>query len=251
MTRTRVLITGASSGLGMGLAHEFASRGATLALCARRTDRLDRLAEDLVASNPQTRVVTRTLDVNDHGAVFTTFNDLSTELGGLDRVVVNAGIGKGEALGTGGFEDNLATLETNLVAGLAQIEAAMAIFREQQEGHLVVMSSVSAFRGLRRAMTTYAASKAGLAMLAEGLRAELVNGRAGDIKVSTIYPGYIQTELNENVDAPFMVDAATGCRALAKAIEKEPDSAVVPAWPWAPIGAAMRHLPLPIVNKLT
>ncbi|WP_280211588.1 SDR family oxidoreductase [Nocardia cyriacigeorgica] len=250
MKRSKILITGASSGLGMGLAREFAARGATLALCARRTDRLEALATELTSAHPGCRVFVRALDVNDHAAVNEVFDAFAADLGGVDRVIVNAGIGKGKALGTGGFEDNLATLETNLVAGLAQIEAAMSIFRAQQHGHLVVMSSVSAFRGMRRAMTTYAASKAGLAMLAEGLRAEL-SGRS-PITVSTIYPGYIRTELNEQVaSAPFMVDAETGCRALAKAIEKEPDTAVVPAWPWAPISVAMRVLPLSLVRRLS
>lgn len=250
MKRSKILITGASSGLGMGLAREFAARGATLALCARRTDRLEALAAELTSAHPGCRVFVRALDVNDHAAVNEVFDAFAVDLGGVDRVIVNAGIGKGKALGTGGFEDNLATLETNLVAGLAQIEAAMSIFRAQQHGHLVVMSSVSAFRGMRRAMTTYAASKAGLAMLAEGLRAEL-SGRSS-ITVSTIYPGYIRTELNEQVaSAPFMVDAETGCRALAKAIEKEPDTAVVPAWPWAPISVAMRVLPLSLVRRLS
>lgn len=250
MKRSKILITGASSGLGMGLAREFAARGATLALCARRTDRLEALAAELTSAHPGCRVFVRALDVNDHAAVNEVFAAFAVDLGGVDRVIVNAGIGKGKALGTGGFEDNLATLETNLVAGLAQIEAAMSIFRAQQHGHLVVMSSVSAFRGMRRAMTTYAASKAGLAMLAEGLRAEL-SGRS-PIRVSTIYPGYIRTELNEQVaSAPFMVDAETGCRALAKAIEKEPDTAVVPAWPWAPISVAMRVLPLSLVRRLS
>ncbi|MBF6434943.1 SDR family oxidoreductase [Nocardia cyriacigeorgica] len=250
MKRSKILITGASSGLGTGLAREFAARGATLALCARRTDRLEALAAELTSAHPGCRVFVRALDVNDHAAVNEVFDAFAVDLGGVDRVIVNAGIGKGKALGTGGFEDNLATLETNLVAGLAQIEAAMSIFRAQQHGHLVVMSSVSAFRGMRRAMTTYAASKAGLAMLAEGLRAEL-SGRS-PIGVSTIYPGYIRTELNEQVaNAPFMVDAETGCRALAKAIEKEPDTAVVPAWPWAPISVAMRVLPLSLVRRLS
>jgi len=247
--RSRILITGASSGLGMGLAREFAARGATLALCARRTDRLERLAADLAALHPAARVHTRSLDVTDHAAVFEVFDGFAADLGGLDRVIVNAGIGGGRALGTGGFEENLATLETNLVSGLAQIEATMAVFRRQEAGHLVVMSSVSAFRGMRRAMNSYAASKAGLAMLAEGLRAEL-KGRSG-IKVSTIYPGYIRTELNEHAaNAPFIIDAESGCRSLAKAIEKEPETAVVPAWPWAPIGFAMRNLPLSVVNRL-
>jgi short-subunit dehydrogenase len=250
MERSRILITGASSGLGMGLAREFAKRGATLALCARRTDRLEMIAAELTTFHPATQVHVRPLDVTDHHAVFDVFDSFSADLSGLDRVIVNAGIGKGQALGTGGFEDNLATLETNLIAGLAQVEAAMAIFRRQEAGHLVVMSSVSAFRGMRKAMNSYAASKAGLAMLAEGLRGEL-NGRSR-IKVSTIYPGYIRTELNAHVTgAPYMVDAETGCRLLARAIDKEPDTAVVPAWPWAPIGVAMRTLPLSLVNRLT
>ena len=87
-------------------------------------------------------------------------------------------------------------------------------------------------------------------MLAEGLRAELAGKSA--IKVSTIFPGYIRTELNADVkDAPFMIDTEAGCRALAQAIEKEPETAVVPSWPWAPLAVAMRNLPLSIVNRLT
>lgn len=250
MRRQRVLITGASSGLGMGLARELAARGATLALCARRTDRLDDLAAELTATHPGLRVTTRALDVRDHDAVFSVFASLADELGGLDRVIVNAGIGHGKALGTGGFAANRETIETNLVAGLAQIEAAMTIFREQGHGHLVVMSSVSAFRGLRRAMNAYAASKAGIAMLAEGLRAELLGNR--DIVVTTLYPGYIRSEMNEGMrKTPFMVDTDIGCRKLAKAIEKEKATAVIPAWPWVPVSWAMRVLPLSFVNKLT
>lgn len=247
--RQNILITGASSGLGSGLAREFATRGATLCLCARRTERLEALAAELTQSNPTTNVHLKALDVTDHASVFDVFREFTDEMGSIDRVIVNAGIGLGKALGTGGFDQNLATLQTNLIAGLAQIEAAMEIFRRQGSGHLVVMSSVSAFRGMRRSMTAYAASKAGLAMIAEGLRAEL-NGRS-DIQITTLFPGYIRTELNEQVDAPFMVDAQTGCRALAQAIDKEPDTAIVPAWPWVPIATAMQHLPLSMVNRIT
>lgn len=249
MKRSTILITGASSGLGSGLAREFAGRGATLGLCARRTERLDALAEELTESHPGAAVHLKPLDVTDHDRVFEVFDEFAAEWGHVDRIIVNAGIGAGKALGAGGFKQNLATIETNLVAGLAQIEAAMELFRRQESGHLVVMSSVSAFRGMRRSMTAYAASKAALAMLAEGLRAELA--RHSDIQITTLFPGYIRTELNEQVNAPFMVDAQTGCRALTKAIEKEPDTAVVPAWPWVPIATAMRHLPLSVVSRIT
>jgi short-subunit dehydrogenase len=248
MTRSRILITGASSGLGRGLAREFAARGATLALCARRTDRLEELRSELRAEHPGLQVHVKALDVTDHERVFEVVEAFAVELGGLDRVVVNAGIGNGRPLGTGDFTVNRAIVETNLVAALAQIEAAMEVFRRQGSGHLVVMSSVGAFRAISGSMTAYAASKAAVAMLAEGLRAEL---HGSGITVSTIFPGYIATDLNEQrPDAPFMVDAATGCRALARAIEKEPDTAVVPAWPWAPIGLALRNLPLSVARRL-
>ncbi|HNK17615.1 MAG TPA: SDR family oxidoreductase, partial [Piscinibacter sp.] len=168
--------------------------------------------------------------------------------GGLDRVIVNAGVGEGRRIGTGHFELNRATLQTNLVAALAQCEAAVQIFRAQDRGHLVVVSSMSAVRGLPKHLTTYAASKAGLSHLAEGLRAELMRT---PIRVTTLLPGYIRTELNAAAKRlPFEVDEATGSRALARAIEREPDVACVPAWPWRPLAWLMRALPLRWVAAL-
>ncbi|NIH79817.1 NADP-dependent 3-hydroxy acid dehydrogenase YdfG [Amycolatopsis viridis] len=127
----------------------------------------------------------RGLDVTDHDAVFRVFRELRDELGGLDRIVVNAGLGKGQPLGTGYFAANRQTAETNFAAALAQCEAAMEIFREQGAGHLVVISSMSALRGMPRNLTTYAASKAGVAAPAEGIRAD----RFGTgITVTTLFP---------------------------------------------------------------
>ena len=158
--RRNVLITGASSGLGSGMARLFAAGGHDLALCARRTDRLAELRAELVAAHPQVRVAVRPLDVTDHEGVFVTFRAFREELGSLDRVIVNAGLGKGQPIGTGRFDANRQTAETNFVAALAQCEAAMEIFREQRAGHLVVVSSVSAVRGMPGNVTTYAATSA-------------------------------------------------------------------------------------------
>jgi short-subunit dehydrogenase len=243
-----VLVTGASSGLGRGLAREFAARGRSLALCARRTDRLATLREELVTTFPGCTVSTRALDVNDHDAVFAVFRSFREELGGLDRVVVNAGLGKGQPLGTGYFYANRQTALTNFVGALAQCEAAMEVFRAQGHGHLVVISSITALRGQRRNLTTYAATKAGVAALAEGIRAD----QAGSgIVVSTMYPGYIRTEMNERVPrTPFIVDTETGCRALAAAIESERAKAYVPRWPWAAVAVALRVLPLRLAARL-
>ena len=146
--RKNVLITGASSGLGLGMAREFARRGANLALCARRLDELQSLRAELEARHPGCVVRVRALDVNDHEQVFTTFRAFRDDLGRLDRVVVNAGMGKGASLGTGYFHANLRTAETNFVAAIAQCEAALEIFRAQDAGHLVTISSVAATRGM-------------------------------------------------------------------------------------------------------
>ncbi len=247
-SRKTILITGASSGLGEEMARQFAALGHDLALCARRTDRLETLRSQLLARHPSQRFEVRALDVNDHEQVFEVFGAFKDDFGTIDRVVVNAGLGKGAPIGTGRFDANKETAITNFIGALAQTEAAMEIFREQDAGHLVMISSMSAMRGMPRTATTYAATKAGVAHLAEGLRAELMGS---PIKVSVIYPGYIRSEMNERVkNAPFIVGTEKGVRAIVEAVEKEKPRAHVPAWPWVPVGAAMRHLPLPLVRRL-
>jgi len=245
--RQRILITGASSGLGRGMALEFAARGRDLALCARRMDRLTELREHIATQFPSVRVAVRALDVTEFERIAPTFLELSDELGGLDRVIVNAGIGRGAPVGTGCFADNWATVNTNFVAALAQCEAAVEMFKRGQGGHLVTISSIAAIRGLPRAQTVYAATKAGLSSLTEGIRADTWGSK---IRVSAILPGYIETEiLSGSRRRPFMVDAPTGCRAIVRAIERERPTACVPAWPWAPIAMLMRHVPLGLLLR--
>ncbi|MFE5286036.1 SDR family oxidoreductase [Nocardia sp. NPDC056611] len=240
--RANIVITGASSGLGAQMAREFAARGRSLALCARRVDRLEVLRADLLRSHPGIKVAIAPLDVNDHDQVFTVFHGFAGELGGLDRVVVNAGVGKGQPIGTGRFDANLQTAQTNFVAALAQCEAAMEIFRAQNRGHLVMVSSISALRGLPGHMSTYSATKAGVATLAEAIRADTI---ATPISVTTLYPGYIESELSRGAGKrPLAVTTERGVRAMVKAIEREKDVAKVPAWPWIPIGFALGNLPL-------
>ena len=170
------------------------------------------------------RVTLVPLDVTDHDAVVRVFDEFRDELGGLDRVVVNAGLGKGQPLGTGRFDANRQTAETNFIGALAQTEAAARIFREQDAGQLVMISSISAIRGMPKNITTYAATKAAIAHVAEGIRMDLVGRKGHDIKVSTIYPGYIASEMNEQVEQEqrLMVDTATGVRSMVKAIDKAP-----------------------------
>lgn len=249
--RKRILITGASSGLGRGMAREFARAGSDLALCARRLDRLEALKAELEGAHPGIRVSIHSLDVTDHEQVFAVFAAARDALGGLDRVIVNAGIGQGAPVGKGQFALNRSIVETNFLAALAQCEAAVEIFRAAGQGHLVLISSMSAMRGMRGGLTAYAASKAGVASLAEGIRTDML--RKPSIRISTIYPGYIRTEMNDGAPAkqtPFIIDEATGCRLLVRAIDKENAKAYVPWWPWAPLGWLMKRMPLAWVAKL-
>jgi short-subunit dehydrogenase len=234
------------------MARILAAKGHHLALTARRLDRLEALRDELLAAHPDIQVVVHELDVNDHDRVFAVFKDAIKDLGGLDRVIVNAGLGKGGRIGTGKFHANKQTAETNFIAAIAQCEAAMEHFYERKAGHLVVISSMSAMRGMPSSMTTYAATKAGIAAIAEGIRSDLIGRKGLDIKVTTLYPGYIASEMNEGVqqEAKMMVDTETGCRALVKNIEKEVVDAAVPAWPWAPLGQVMKHAPLSIVRRM-
>lgn len=242
-----ILITGASSGIGAGMAREFAQKGYNLAICARRLERLEELKQEL-ENQYNIQVIVKILDVTDYDQVFKVFREFKTEFGTIDRIIVNAGVGDSRRIGKGKFEINRVTVETNFISALAQSEAAVEIFREQTFGHLVMISSMSAIRGMPKHLTAYAASKAAVAHLAEGIRAELLNTK---IKVSTIFPGYIRTEMNEGATKlPFEVDVEKGSHLLVKAIEKQPIKAYVPQWPWLPLGLAMKILPLSLVNKL-
>lgn len=247
--RQRILITGASSGLGAGMARAFAAQGRDLALCARRTDRLEELKAELVQRYPNIAVVVAELDVNDHDQVPVVFAALAEHIGGLDRVIVNAGVGKGAPLGSGKLWANKATLETNLVAALVQIETALEIFKSQGHGHLVLISSVLGNRGVAGVKAAYAASKAGVSSLGESLRAEYASG---PIAVTVLEPGYIESEMTAKSQSTLlMVDNRTGVAKMVDAIEKEKARAIVPGWPWIPLVALLKALPPRLTRPFT
>ena len=229
------------------MARAFAAKGRDLALCARRIDRLDELKAELVAAHPGITVAVATLDVNDHEQVPKVFAELSDELGGIDRVVVNAGIGKGAPLGSGKLWANKATLETNLIAALVQIETAIEMFKASGGGHLVLISSVLGNKGVPGVKAAYAASKAGVSSLGESLRAEYLNG---PIKVTTLEPGYIESEMTAKSGSTLlMVDNETGVKAMVDAMEREVGRAAVPWWPWGPLVQLMRVLPPQLAKR--
>lgn len=243
-----VVITGASSGIGAALAHEFASRGYNIALCARRIEKLESLKNTLSEKHSNITVMTVALDVNELDTVPTVLSKIKSSLGNLDIVIANAGITGVRRTGSGDLTIDKNILQTNLFGAIATIDAAVAIFREQGFGQIVGMSSFSAFRGIPGS-AAYSASKAALTNYLQAVGTELF--RKKDIKVTVIHPGFIRTEIDDNIDKfPFVIDADKAARTMVNAIEKGKSDVVVPSWPWAILRSVMPKLPESVVAKI-
>ncbi len=235
-----VLITGASSGLGEAMALEFARRGYHLALTARRVEALEGLASRIRQEWPQVRVEVAFLDVCDTASVAPVIDYLAARLGDLDIVVANAGVAANHRVGSGHLQDDLHLMQTNVLGAMATIDAATAWFKKAGKGHIVAISSVAAKRGMP-GLAAYSASKAALATYMESLRAEL---HGTPLKTTTLYPGYIDTPLNNMVkNRPFVIDIGKGGKALVDLIEKQVSESTVPVYPWKLLSIALQLAP--------
>ena len=242
----KILITGASSGIGRALAYELAGRGYALALTARRMETLEEIRDDLQAKYPSATVVVHPLDVVAYDSVPGVISACAEDLGGLDILFANAGISLGEKIGKGRFEKAQRTIETNLIGAMATVDAAVQYFLDQGHGHIVGTCSVTAFRGLPR-MSSYGAAKAGFSLYLESLRAEVYRK---DIHVTVLNPGYIDTPLNDMLKSrPFLISAEKGAAMIADMIERKVKSSTVPVWPWCLLGRIMKLLPTSVVAK--
>lgn len=186
MTGARAVITGASQGLGLAIAHRLAGEGAQVALIARGAERLA-AAQAEVAAHGAT-VVTRTADVTDPAALHAAVDSVADELGGLDHVVANAGgaVG-GDVLGTPPEQvahDIAETLTLNVGHAATLISAAVPHLIRAGGGSAVVISSVSGLRPTPR--TSYAVGKAAEVSLAVNLAHELA---PQSIRVNAVSPG--------------------------------------------------------------
>ncbi len=234
-----IFLTGASGGLGEGMARGFARRGYALALTARRTDKLESLAEELRHGGAD-RVIVRSLDVTDYGSVPRVIDEAAAELGGLDIVVANSGIGGSTPIGRGAFDAARRVVETNLLGAMATVDAAVELFLRQGHGHVVGVTSVAAVRGLPN-QGAYSASKSGLSRYLEAVRAE-VGGKG--IRVTDLAPGFIDTEINRHMPSrPFVVSAEKGTEAMVALIEAGAAFAYVPRMPWTLLAQLLKVLP--------
>jgi len=238
-----MLITGASSGIGEGLALEFARRGYGLAIAARRLERLEALAPRLLAAGAS-QVVTIALDVADTDSILPAVQRAAAQLGRLDVVVANAGVGSLTPTGRGKLPQMRETININLVGAIATIEAALPIFREQGHGHVVGVTSVAGSKGLP-GFGAYSASKAGLHRYLQSLRAEL---RGTPVVVTELAPGFIDTDINRDKGArPFLVDVDKGAALMARMIERQVGKRWVPVLPWTIIAQLLKILPASVL----
>lgn len=238
-----VFITGASSGIGAALAVEFATRGATLGLVARRQPQLEALARSLPG-----RHHTFAVDVTDKDAVVAAARAFEAATGGADVVIANAGISVG--VKTEYYED-LAEFErvfaTNVMALAYTFHPFIAPMKARGRGTLTGIASVAGIRGLPGS-EAYCASKSAAITYCESLRVEVA--RAG-VKVVTICPGFIRTPLTAQnpYSMPFLMDADKFARRAADVIAAGRSYAVIP-WQMGLVAKLLRLLPNAVFDRL-
>jgi NAD(P)-dependent dehydrogenase (short-subunit alcohol dehydrogenase family) len=234
-----VFITGASGGIGEGLAVEFARRGWAVAIAARRMARLESLAGRLSVSGAA-RVLPITMDVTDTSVVRTGLELAAREFGRIDVLVVNAGVGYTLPVGKDRFDRVAEVLDTDLTGAIATIEFGLPILRRQGGGQIVVITSIAGSRG-QPFLGAYCAAKAGLSAYVQSLRAEVWHE---PIVVTELAPGYIDTDMNRGAASrPFVIPVEKGAALMARMIEREVGHRFVPAWPWALVAPLLRMLP--------
>ena len=239
-----ILITGASSGIGRALAFEFSRRGYALGLCARRLELLESLRDEL---ERETQVDIAKLDVADLERVPEVLHKQADELGGVQIVIANAGVGERSYPGEGTFHLDSKVIEINVLGAMATIDAGTEILKKEGGGQIVGISSVAGFRGLSTT-PAYSASKAALSTYMEGIRNNLKQHK---IAVTVLNPGFIDTPINTHRKSrPFLISAEKGASLMADMIEKKVWSSTVPVWPWALITNLMRLLPERLWSKI-
>lgn len=183
-----VLVTGASAGIGAALAEGFARRGATVGICARRTDQLNEVLARCQVHAPESRAWT--VDLADLDGLDAFAKQASNELGGIDVLVNNAGIPKRKPV----FDLNPDIVESTMrINYFSPVRLTFALLDEiiARSGRLMYVSSVAA-RLSPPGESAYSATKAAISAWAECLQVDL---RDTDVKVHVLYPGVIDTEL--------------------------------------------------------
>ena len=229
----RVVIIGASSGMGMEVAKLFLAEGCMLGVAARREDRLQaikQLAPD--------RVVTATIDVTADDAP-QRLRALIDELGGMDLFFYSSGIGKQNRMLTPDIELN--TVNTNGMGFTRMIGEAYRYFAERGEGHIVAITSIAGTKGLGPA-PSYSATKAMQNVYLQSLEQQ-AHARGLKIRFTDIRPGFVETDLLKgDFRYPMMLKPEKVARQIVKAVINKRHVKVID-WRYAILTALWRRLP--------
>ncbi len=215
---TTFWITGASSGIGAGLAEELHRRGGRVAISARRREGLEAISQGRMHVEP--------LDITDGAAVTAAVKSVRDALGSIDVAILNAGTWQQVKINRFEAEAFRRIFDTNVMGTVNCIEALLPTMLEHKRGVIAGMASVAGYRGLPGS-EGYGASKAALINLLESLRGSL--GPRG-IRVQTISPGFVRTDLTatNKFPMPFMIEADKAARIIADGIAREKTEIVFP-----------------------
>jgi len=225
MTKVAI-ITGSSSGIGEGLAYQYAKKGYHLGLLARRTESLI-VIKDKINAMSDVEVAVLTCDVSDKVAVFAAIESVIDRWGKVDLLIANAGV----SVASPAYEAPVNCFETtfniNVMGAGYSAYAVIPHMVKQKRGKIVVISSLAGYRGLPEA-GVYCASKAAVNALFESMRLDL---KKYGVTVSIIRPGYIKTALTDrnNYYMPFLQPLATAIVKIVNAIEQKK---AIYSFPW-------------------
>lgn len=212
----QALVTGASSGIGLAVARRLATRGYVVTLAARRKVELEAAAKEIEIAGGKARILV--LDVADAAATVAAVQRVDDEVGGLDLVMANAGVGKERWGGKLTWADCAGIIAVNVAGAVATLTAVLPRMVERKKGHLVGVSSLAQYRGFPRS-AAYSASKAFLGTFLESVRIDL---HGTGVAVTDVQPGFVRTEMTakNKFKMPFLVELDDAADRVVRGIEK-------------------------------
>jgi len=209
----KILITGASSGIGEELARQYANADNELILLARREQKLQELRTQLLPHAKKVSIIV--VDVTD----FALLQSKIREIENLDMVILNAGISLGHSSEIASIEDFKRLYDVNVLSNHAILEILLPRFQAQKSAKIVFISSLASLFSMPSSKV-YSSSKRALNAYAEGIRYKY---KKDGIRVINILPGFIKSELTDknNFHMPFLLSTQEGVKRVVSAIEKE------------------------------
>jgi short-subunit dehydrogenase len=239
------VITGASSGIGWELARQLAAKQCKVGLLARRRDHLEKLAAEIRQANGTAAYAAA--DVADRAQTVTAIRQLTDELGPVDLLVANAGVGAPTLVEPMNVAQIEQMVRVNLLGVVYSIEAVLPDMLRRKSGHVAAVSSLAAYRSLP-GESGYCASKAGVNAFMEGLRVQL---RSRGVAVTTICPGFVWTPMTQvnRFKMPFLLQAHAAARRIIRALERRRKVYNFP-WQTAFLMRLLRWAPDWVVERL-